>query len=433
MKDQTRTDAHTVDSFASYATNTEQSIDVEHHLDVIVAGSLAMDLCCDYNPIIAAENVPILETSNPASISQSLGGVGHNIATALHYVGTRVRLCAPIGDDLAGRTAFRNLKSRGLDTTGLRTIHGSGATPQYVAVNDKLKNMFVAMADMRLLEGSADMVDQFWPSELVNSRPKWLVVDANWSTELVGRWIQAGRAVGSKIALEPVSVEKSSRMFCKTWKDHMQRYLKSRTESTEYLADLVSPNRAELKAMAQQIRPENAWSALLTNLASPLDDLLSVHVANFEDVASDATKLLSDFGCIVTKLGSEGVLLAELLFEGDSRLEDVNQDRYIVFRKADLSSHKNGANLLPPIDPDSSISTIAGIYIRHYPPAKKVAAQDVINVNGVGDTFLGVLIAASLKKSDAHISELINIAQQSAILTLQDSAAVSPKIKTLLI
>lgn len=393
-----------------------------------------MDLCCDYNPITTAGNEPLLETSNPASISQVLGGVGHNIATALHYAGARVRLCAPVGDDLAGRAATIDLKSRGLDIAGLRIVHGSRTTPQYVAINDKRKNLFVAMADMRLLEGSIDMVDDLWPTEIVKSKPKWLVVDANWSKELMKKWTQAGRAVGSKIALEPVSVEKSSRLFYKTWKDHMQDHLEPRKDIQEYLADLVSPNRAELKAMARHIRPENAWSILLTSLAIPMVDSLQPNLANFKDVASDAVKLLSEFRCIVTKLGSEGVLLTELLLDVDARLEDPNQDPYIVLRRAGSSSRNKSTILLPSVDPESSISSIAGVYIRHYPPAQKVPEQDIVNVNGVGDTFLGVLIAALLKeKTSKPISELINIAQQAAVLTLQDSAAVSLKIKDLLI
>ena len=54
------------------------------------------------------------------------------------------------------------------------------------------------------------------------------------------------------------------------------------------------------------------------------------------------------------------------------------------------------------------------------------------SVNGVGDTFLGVLLAANLKHNQAGFSDLINIAQQGSILTLQDSAAVSPAIRRML-
>lgn len=85
------------------------------HVDVLVAGSLAIDLCCDYTPGLATQRseVPQASTSNPALISQSLGGVGANLATAIHYLGASVRLCSAVADDLAGHTALEMLHQRG--------------------------------------------------------------------------------------------------------------------------------------------------------------------------------------------------------------------------------------------------------------------------------------------------------------------------------
>lgn len=68
----------------------------------MVAGSVAVDLSCDYRPLNApTSKAPQLETSNPAAISQSIGGVGHNVALAAHRISrdSRVRLCSLVGDD----------------------------------------------------------------------------------------------------------------------------------------------------------------------------------------------------------------------------------------------------------------------------------------------------------------------------------------------
>jgi len=45
---------------------------------------------------------PALYTSNPAAISQSVGGVGHNVALAAQKVSEKgkVRLCSLVGDDM---------------------------------------------------------------------------------------------------------------------------------------------------------------------------------------------------------------------------------------------------------------------------------------------------------------------------------------------
>lgn len=46
--------------------------------------------------------MPQSNTSNLASISQSIGGVGHNVALAAHRASeqVKVKLCSLIGDDV---------------------------------------------------------------------------------------------------------------------------------------------------------------------------------------------------------------------------------------------------------------------------------------------------------------------------------------------
>ena len=85
--------------------------------DVLVHGSVAMDLSCNYIPpsngmepkaetetMSPGDNVsPQLHTSNIATISPSVGGVGHNVARALQLAGggaVSVRLCSYVADDL---------------------------------------------------------------------------------------------------------------------------------------------------------------------------------------------------------------------------------------------------------------------------------------------------------------------------------------------
>ena len=69
--------------------------------DVLVAGSVAIDLSCDYAGSKKG-STPQLHTSNPTTIGQSIGGVGHNVALAAHRASGhgRVKLCTLIGDDM---------------------------------------------------------------------------------------------------------------------------------------------------------------------------------------------------------------------------------------------------------------------------------------------------------------------------------------------
>lgn len=87
--------------------------------DIFVYGSVAMDLSCNYVPpshradatseadnetTTSSEGIsPQLHTSNIATISPSVGGVGHNVALAAQRSGggkVSVRLCSIVADDL---------------------------------------------------------------------------------------------------------------------------------------------------------------------------------------------------------------------------------------------------------------------------------------------------------------------------------------------
>ena len=62
-------------------------------------------------------------------------------------------------------------------------------------------------------------------------------------------------------------------------------------------------------------------------------------------------------------------------------------------------------------------------------PAMKFSGG-AVSVNGVGDTFLGILVAGLAKGSKLD-ENLINIAQQGAVMTLQSKDAVSPRLAEL--
>jgi pseudouridine-5'-phosphate glycosidase/pseudouridine kinase len=53
--------------------------------------------------------------------------------------------------------------------------------------------------------------------------------------------------------------------------------------------------------------------------------------------------------------------------------------------------------------------------------------EDVVSVNGVGDTFLGVLIAGLAKGLELD-EELIDIAQRGAVMTLLSKESVSSQL-----
>lgn len=386
--------------------------------DVIVAGSLAIDLSCDYVPAntSTASHQPQLHTSNPASIRQSLGGVGQNIATALHYLKTSVRLCSSVADDIAGSTALRMLADRGLQTSGLQKSTTGFRTAQYIAINDAHKSLVLAVADMGILEDPHGDFDNSWKPQVEACKPKWLVVDANWDSSILQKWIKVARYSGAKVAYEPVSMTKSRRIF--------PAANSNSTTVPNNSISLATPNALELASMHEAatiagLFERGDWWNVIDSIGLPSsgsrDKLVSMTSGALVDqgVPQQSIRLLPFIPTILTTLGQQGVLMTQMLRPGDSRLTSPTSAPYILSRSTDGSD------------------IVGGLYMRLFPPVEMVQNDHIVSVNGIGDTFLGVIIAGLVKEKPKRLEELVDTAQKGSVLTLKSKEAVSPQISTL--
>lgn len=388
--------------------------------DVIVAGALAVDLSCNFDGNRESSHSPLLETSNPATITQTLGGVGQNIATTLHYLGTSVRLCSVVADDIAGSSALAMLSERGLSSKGIKKVKDGWRTAQYVAVNNAQRQLVLAMADMKILEGISDF-DMSWKSYLNICNPKWLVVDANWDGSTLHKWIVAGRASGAMVAYEPVSVEKSKRLFAPG-----EMFKRNLAAVPHHIINLATPNSMELASMyaaakAAELFERSDWwqivDAMDLSSSGSRDKLVATTNAKLVDegIPQQSIQLLPFIPSIATKLGRNGVLLTQLLRPGDDRLTSPAFAPYILTRSDGLDHNE----------------VVGGVYMRLFSAAEQVPEDEIQSVNGVGDTFLGVLIAGLARKTPKELANLIDVAQRGSVLTLKSKEAVSPKISTL--
>jgi pseudouridine-5'-phosphate glycosidase/pseudouridine kinase len=298
-----------------------------------------------------------------------------------------------------------------MDTSCVRRLSDpSSRTAQYVAVNDSQKSLVMAMADMDVFTTHSYPVE--WNSTVATSKPKWLVVDGNWAEASIRSWIKAGKKNGARVAFEPVSNAKSARLF-----------YSSKTEEKlgvypAHSVDLATPNQYELAAMhaaAHQngyLEDQRWWEVIdALGMNGARDRFMSITSASLTDagIPQQAIRLLPYIPTIITKLGDQGVLLTTLLRKEDHRLLDVTFSPFILSR----SYHDN---------PD-----IGGVYMRLFPVVEKV--QDVVSVNGVGDTFLGVLIAGLAR--GGKIEDLVHVAQKGAVMTLRSSESVSEELGAL--
>ena len=306
-----------------------------------------------------------------------------------------------------------NLESSGLDTSCIRKISENGdstRTAQYVALNDADKNLVVAMADMDIF--TRPLSPEYASSIIEAARPEWLVVDANWNSPAIETWLSVGRRNGAKTAFEPVSVAKSARLFPASNKHQGIPVFPSA------LVDLATPNQYELEAMYHAAK-ENGyldtpeWFDVIDafGMRGARDRFVKLSSTEMTDagVPVQSVQLLPYIPTIITKMGAKGVLLVSLLKKGDRRLFDPQAEAFILVRS--MGDH-----------PD-----VGGIYMRHFPAMETV--EDVVSVNGVGDTFLGVLTAGLAM--GGKVEDLVDVAQKAAVLTLRSPSSVSEKLEEL--
>ncbi|PYH47738.1 pseudouridine-5'-phosphate glycosidase/carbohydrate kinase family protein [Aspergillus saccharolyticus JOP 1030-1] len=420
ISETTRADRATAEAELDLNPSTEALTNRVTKAEIVVAGSLAIDLSCDFCPTEATSISPILETSNRAVMKQSLGGVGYNVAIAAKYLKSSVLFCSVVGDDLSGRTALSSIRDENLSTAGIHVLPASSGarTARYVAVNDTKKDLVVAMADMAIMEMPAKSLDfdGSWEPLIAQAQPQWLVVDANWSSEVLSEWMTIAKKHGARVAFEPVSTGKSRRLFG-------QRSAITPSQCVpNHSVSLATPNQMELTEMYAAARDggffesEDWWhviDAMGMSASGSRDRLATMTSAELVDqgIPQQSIQLLPFIPCIITKLGRQGVLLTQLLRPGDARLTKPDTAPYILSRA--------------PIDH----AVIGGVYMRLFPPAAVLADEDVVSVNGAGDTLLGAVMTGLAR---GHVVEdVLPSAQEASLLTLQSPGGVSRNLGTL--
>lgn len=395
--------------------------------DVLVAGSLAIDLSCDYAPPEGAKSTsPELQTSNPAAIKQSLGGVGHNVAIVANRVGSAVLFCSVLGDDLSGRAALSALEKEGLSTDGIQTLPSSSGmrTAQYIAVNDAHKDLLVAMADMGIMELPVGQLnfDTSWESMIARTKPAWIVLDANWTPQVLSKWISLAKEHNARVAFEPVSTAKCQRLF--TAIQQQQQSTSERPIVPTNAISLAAPNKQELSTMYTTARETglfdtDAWFRVIDALAlgtssSSRDRLVHLTTGILVDqgIPQQTISLLPYIPCIVTKLGAQGVLFTQLLRPGDPRLTDDTAAPYILSRG----------------EPGSEV--IGGVYMRLFEPRTVLGEGNVVSVNAAGDTLLGVIVAGLARGK--LVEDVVPVAQEGSLRTLRWEGGVSEELSGLL-
>lgn len=148
-------------------------------------------------------------SSNPATQTESFGGVARNIAENLARLGTPVALITALGNDASGRALQAHADALGIDTSGTLKLEGV-SSGTYTAVLDQQGEMALALADMALYDA---LTPDFLATRQAQRTGAALVVaDLNLPEDSVAALIEDAARSGVPLVLVGVSQAKMARL-----------------------------------------------------------------------------------------------------------------------------------------------------------------------------------------------------------------------------
>jgi pseudouridine kinase len=221
-------------------------------------------------------------TSNPVTGERSFGGVARNVCENLARLGVGTALATLVGDDESGRDLVRNLAVAGVDVSLVVTKSGH-RTAEYIAVLDADGGLAFGLADMAIFDAFQRADIERLLADFTSARR--VFADCNLPAAVLAELIQHARSASFKLAIDPVSVAKATRLP----RDlaGIDLLVLNRDEAAGMLGDRVEPERA-----AQALRKRGAASVILTDGANGLlaaDHASAVHIPAQSVAMKDVT------------------------------------------------------------------------------------------------------------------------------------------------
>ncbi|KAF3988244.1 hypothetical protein FT663_03450 [Candidozyma haemuli var. vulneris] len=411
----------------------EPTKDVADKVDTLIIGSIALDT------ISVFDKEATMGDSNPGKSRSSVGGVGYNVSLAHKYAsrGSTYRFISAVGDDFAGKSLLNELDKTHGDTSGIKVVPSS-QTAQYTAMLDPQGELVLACADMTILEQPDNQA--FLKEQIVRAQPGTIVVDCNFSPEMLSSLLQVVKRelqYEPKVIVEPTSAPKSSRIG--------QVNTKNLGVFPNNTISMITPTVAELASIHSTFSRRELFDDY--DEWFPALDSLGINSQFREKMASQANKhevlkfllekgviqqcfqLIPYIPTIAVKLGKKGVVLVKL---------STDVEAY----KSIPTSSPYAPSFIYTSEGSMVEEQRVGVVIEYFPIPKANHDLNVVNVTGAGDTFLGVL-SSHVSSYDWLSSEVKTIEQEWALwesiynaqvasgLSIQSHEAISPEIKKL--
>lgn len=170
---------------------------------VIVLGAAGIDLVGRFKGELR------METSNPAHIRTSFGGVARNVAENLARYGQPVILLSAVGTDTPGDQLLSQLRDSGVNVDAVQRIPGR-ATGAYLAVVNHRGELQFALDDMRT---SAAITPEYLQDHAeLFKQASMLFMDANSPAETIRKAVSLAHRAHLPICADPTSIILAERM-----------------------------------------------------------------------------------------------------------------------------------------------------------------------------------------------------------------------------
>jgi pseudouridine kinase len=164
---------------------------------VLVIGSSGIDL-------VGRASEPIQHnTSNPAYVRMSYGGVARNVAENLARLGMEVYLITAVGDDGPGQRLLEQAAKARINIDHSIVVP-DGETGAYLAILDERGNLHLGLDDMRVTYAITS--EHLRQRRELFKRVRALFIDANLTPKTLATAVQLAKQFNVPIAADPTSL-----------------------------------------------------------------------------------------------------------------------------------------------------------------------------------------------------------------------------------
>ncbi|KAK6360516.1 hypothetical protein TWF730_006657 [Orbilia blumenaviensis] len=397
---------------------------------ILVIGGVGIDVVAR-----GAAKELIDRTSNPGTVTYSVGGVAKNVAATIRQLDPPgpVKFLSIVGRDLNGIAIIQELQRLGISVEDIKVTElEDQRTACYAALNSaSVKGgLSAAVADMDITKLiSEDDIT----TTIEKYQPQIVCFDGNLSQDRIRQICKTAKAQGALVVCEPTSVPKAKTIT---------QTITELALEIENPVDMISPNYEELKGIwerarkaQEEMRKETPEEQRLLSNAKKFQDLLSLHqhtlsrlvhqihripkkvprllfevppMTTFQACVGKAIGLLHLIPTIIVKFGSEGVLVVRTLKHPDP-VEGATKSRYTLYHniRDDRKHHGHtpreirvSVDCFIPVELYDPKDQIIGVHIFWAPAVKQLSEESIVSSNGAGDTFLGAFLHSMVQRSN---------------------------------